>query len=84
MSTEQNNTQTSQQYFEIRNELNRAKHGLRLATRYKTAERWIIFENEIYEDFYKYMFLKIRQLNPIDETNINITLTSWLLRLWVR
>ncbi len=106
-------TQTSQQYFELRTELNRANrtknlktelefeirenedehfivikstgavHGLRLANRYKTAEQWIMFENAIYADFYKYMFLKIRQLNLADESNINITLTNWLLRLWM-
>ncbi len=114
MSVEQNKTQTSQQYFEIRNELNRAnriknlktelefemregddeyfiiikstgaEHGLRLAFRKKNAALWLRYENELYPDFYKYMFLKISRLNPNNKININDTLTSWLLRLWIR
>lgn len=62
-----------------------ATNGLRIAYKYKIAmNRWIIFENEIYADFHKYMFIKIRQLTPADEVDINIILTNWLLGLWVR
>lgn len=114
MSTESIRTAASQQYFEIRNELNRgnktknlktelefeirqnsdeyyiiikssgAEHGLRLAyKRKKTVNRWLPLDNELYKDFYNYMFLKINNLNQNDVLNINDTLTSWLLRLWI-
>ncbi len=106
--------EASRQYFELRNELNRAnrtknqktelefelredaeehfviikstlaEHGLRIAYKRKsTMDRWILFENENYRDFFKYMFLKISKLNYYEEININTTLTSWLLGLWV-
>lgn len=113
MSAEQNRTQASQQYFEIRNELNRsnrtknlktelefelredveeyfiiikstgAENGLRLAFRRKNETLWLQHENEIYTDFYKYMFLKISRTSVNNEININHTLTDWLLRLWM-
>lgn len=61
-----------------------AKHGLRVAYMHKVAnQRWILFENEMYNDFYKYMFLKISSFSLDDEKNTNIVLTNWLIRLWV-
>lgn len=113
MSAETVRNQASQQYFELRNELNRAnktknqktelefvirenddehfivikstgaKHGLRLSFRYKKEPFWTPFENETYEVFYKYMFLKISILTSNDDLNINLTLTNWLIRLWM-
>lgn len=113
MSTEQNRSQASQQYFKLRKELNRAnktknlktelefiiretedkefiiikstaaEHGIQLAFRFKNEPLWSFYENYIYEDFCKYMFFKIIRLNRKEEININATLTSWLLRLWI-
>lgn len=113
MRTEINRTQVSQQYFEIRNELNRsnrienmktelefeirenevewfiiikstgAKHGIRLATYKKIRNRWVLFHNEKYNEFYKYLFLKIKLLSADDYKKINSLLTSWLQRLWM-
>lgn len=60
-----------------------AEPGLRLAYRFRNETIWSPFENEIYEDFYKYMFLRISRLSRSDEAIINITLTNWLLGLWM-
>ena len=113
MSAETVRNQASQQYFELRNELNRAnktknqktelefvlcqdeeeyyiiikstgaKHGLRIAGRFKHEVFWHLFENEQFMDFYKYMFLKICRLIPGDDNNLNEILASWLLSLWM-
>ncbi len=113
MSSELNRTETSRQYFALRNELNRAnrvknlqtelkfeirgndeecfiivkstgaENGLRVASRDSNNTFWVISENEIYENFYKYMFLRIRTLKPDDDLNINSILANWLIGLWV-
>lgn len=114
MSAETVRSHASQQYFELRNELNRAnktknqktalefllcqneeeyfiiirstgaEHGLRIAYMHKVAlHRWILFENEMYIAFFKYMFLEVSRLSLEDKKNINIKLTNWLVRLWM-
>jgi len=61
-----------------------AEHGLRIAFKTKmTSARWFLVENEIYNDFLKYMYLKISCLNPNDELSLNQVLAGWLLRLWM-
>lgn len=60
-----------------------AQSGFRIAVRYKDSKLWTLSKNEIYEDFYKYMYLKIRTLNPDNDININSILTDWLSRLWI-
>lgn len=60
-----------------------AQHGLRLAFSYKDQHQWTLFENEIYTDFYKYMFKKIITLDIQNKQCINTVLTDWLLRLWI-
>ncbi len=75
--------QDEEEYFVIIRSTG-AEHGLRLAHMLKVAnQRWILFENEMYNDFYKYMFLKISSLSLDDKKNTNIVLTDWLLRLWM-
>lgn len=114
MSTEHIRIKASKQYFEFRNELNRANksknqktdleflirqnenedfiviksteamHGLRIAFRLKNATgRWFLSDNETYQDFYKYMFIKISQLHQANELNINDILRTWLFQLWI-
>lgn len=114
MSAETVRNQASQQYFELRNELNRAnksknqktelefvlcqneeeyfiiirstgaKHGLRMAYIHKVAlHRWILFENEKYNAFYKFMFSKISTLSLEDDKDTNTILTNWLVGLWM-
>lgn len=113
MSREQNRAIASQQYFELRNELNLsnktknlktdlefeirdnkdqqfiiikstgAEHGLRVATYQKREKRWFLFNDERYSEFYKYLYIKIQNLNETDFNNINTQLTSWLYRLWM-
>ncbi len=61
-----------------------AKNGLRLASFEKEKSEWVIFNNETYSHFYKYMFKKIFILNPHQShENINELLTDWLLKLWI-
>lgn len=93
MNSESNRTPSSQQYFEIRNELNRAnrtknlktelefemresadehfivikstgaEHGLRIAIYLKLEKRWFLFNDERYTEFFKYLYIKIQDLN---------------------
>lgn len=58
MTSTLNRINASKQYFEIRNALNCADHGLRLATYKKEKNEWILFENENYSRFLKHMFKK--------------------------
>lgn len=60
-----------------------AEYGLRLALRSKNYDFWTMHKNEIYEDFYKYIFLKIQTLKSDNDFDINFILTNWLARLWV-
>lgn len=61
-----------------------AMHGLRIVFRLKNATgRWFLSDNETYQDFYKYMFIKISQLNQTDELSINNILRTWLFQLWI-
>lgn len=60
-----------------------AEHGLRLAFRRKNYDFWNMHKNIIYEDFYKYVFIKIQALKPDNDFYINFILTNWLAGLWV-
>jgi len=60
-----------------------AEHGLRLAFRNKNDDFWKMDKNEIYEDFYRHIFVKIQTLKPDNDFEINFILTNWLARLWV-
>lgn len=60
-----------------------AENGFLVALRNADSKFWVLSKNEIYEDFYKYMFLKIRTLNLLDDIKINLILTNWLSGLWV-
>lgn len=60
-----------------------AENGLCVAIRKTNRKFWELSKIEIYEEFYEYLFYKIRTLTPGDDMNINFILTDWLSRLWV-
>lgn len=60
-----------------------AEHGLRLAFRRNDQKYWVLFQNDTYSDFYKYMYHKIIKIEFSDAHKINTILTDWLIRLWV-
>lgn len=59
-----------------------ATHGLRLAQKAKGGPYWALTSSERFEDFFKYMFLRIFNLSE-SEPNLNNELAGWLTRLWV-
>lgn len=60
-----------------------SRHGLRMASFDKEKNDWVVFDNEKYTEFFKYMFKKIFTLKISEQNNLNKELTGWLARLWV-